>query len=172
MKTLLWISFISLLLLITSCSKKKNNLFEHYKDTPEQFGEIIYDSTQTLDSIVTLDADTEIETTGMEIYRIITKGEKRKQDLFKEQWLKNPSPYNPETRTITVTQTEELPFTIFVYDSTGDEIAEPVNDTLSAGEYNIDYSVFSSFPPGKYYFEIYCFGYQSVKQFIVREKYY
>lgn len=171
MKTLLLISFLSLMMLAVAC-KKKNNLFDHYEKTPETFGEIVYDSTQSLDSIITFDTDKKIETTGMEIYRIITKGEKRKQDLFIEQWLKNPYPYSPETRTFTVTQTEELPFTIFVYDSTGDEIAVPVNDTLSAGEYNIDNSVFSSFPIGKYYFEISCYGCQSVKQFIVREKYY
>jgi hypothetical protein len=171
MKTLLWISFVSLLLLTISCNKK-NNLFAHYEKTPEQSGEIIYDSTQSLDSIITFDTDKEIETTGIEIYLIITKGEKRKQDSMSEERRKNPSPYNPETRTFTVTQTEELPFTIFVYDSTGNEIAKPVNDTLSKGEYNIDNSVFSVFPPGKYFYEISCYGDPSVKQFVVREKYY
>lgn len=171
MKTMLAVLFISLLIFALSCNKK-NNLFDHYNDTTEPSLEIIYDSSQSLDSIVTLDTQKEIETTGMEIYEIITKGEKRKQDLFNEAWLKNPYPYDPETRTITVTQTEELPFTIFVYDSTGDEIAKPVNDTLSVGEYHIDISVFSPFHPGKYFYEISCYGYRSVKQFIVREKYY
>ena len=171
MKTLLWISFVSLLLLTISCNKK-NNLFAHYEKTPEQFGEIIHDSTQSLDSIITFDTDKEIETTGMEIYLIITKGEKRKQDSLSDLWRKNPVPFAPESRYFTVTQTEELPFTIFVYDSTGNEIAKPVNDTLSKGEYNIDNSVFSVFPPGKYFYEISCYGDPSVKQFVVREKYY
>ncbi len=169
MKTLLLISFISLLLLTITCNKK-NNLFDHYKNKPEEFFNIDYNPSQSADSVVILDTKKSITTTGMEIYEIITKAEKRRQDSFTEQWLKNPYPYDPETRTIYAEQKEKSLFTLCVYDSTGDEIARLVNDELFAGEYYIDFSALSFFPPGKYFYEIKCYNYQSVRQFEVREK--
>ena len=76
-----------------------------------------------------------------------------------------PNPFNPSTN-IKLQIPESGLVKLVVFDVTGREVAELVNETLNAGEYKVDFNA-SGFTSGVYFYRITTVGFSDVKKMIL-----
>lgn len=101
-----------------------------------------YEITNPSIEAVSLTATTNVgNTSGFAFIELITAVEKENNEIPSEFSLKQnyPNPFNPST-TITFSIPSEEFVTLKVYNSLGEEVAELLNETKSAGNYSISFS--------------------------------
>ena len=76
-----------------------------------------------------------------------------------------PNPFNPTTN-IKLQIPESGLVKLVVFDVTGREVAELVNETLGAGEYKVDFNA-SGFTSGVYFYKLTSAGFTETKRMVL-----
>jgi len=118
-----------------------------------------HNSNQTIDSIIIINTEKTITSTGDSIYNIITKEEKRIGKI--------PNPFAPETKFMVYSWQRTTLFSINVYDTMGYEIARLVNKELPPGEYLIYFAIYTVLNPGVYILEINYDNFEQIWKLII-----
>ncbi|HEY3250952.1 MAG TPA: hypothetical protein VGK25_07525 [Ignavibacteria bacterium] len=154
MKQLLFAISVSIIFLQLSCGQ--NRKIDVSTITIDAEWTVQHNDSQTIDSIIILNTGKIIRTSGDSIYSIITHTENRRIDSLRDVEKKLGHPINsfsPAALEIThqsFTLNENVNFSVFAYDTTGNEVLKLINDKFSKGVYEVYFAIFSILKPGSY----------------------